>query len=191
MGEKAFYFNMSTCIGCHTCQIACKDKNNLEVGTTFRHVDSYESGAYPAPKLYHVSRSCNHCANPACVANCPTGAMYKAEDGSVQHDDELCIGCQSCVNSCPYEVPQYLEEDNIVHKCDMCTTLTAKGEQPACVAACQTRALEWGDVDELQAAHPDAVSDIAALPSSEQTGPNLLIDPKPFAVEEAGTLKFY
>lgn len=191
MAEKAFYFDMAKCIGCHTCQIACKDKNALEVGTTFRHVDSYETGSFPAVKLYHVSRSCNHCANPACVANCPTGAMYKAEDGSVQHNDEECIGCQSCVNSCPYEVPQYIEEANVVHKCDMCTALTARGEQPACVASCQTRALEWGNYDELLAAHPEAVRDIAVLPSSAETEPNLLIVAKDFAVSDTGEMKAY
>ena len=81
MGKKAFYFNMANCIGCRTCQIACKDVNDLEVGTLFRHVDSFETGAYPSAVLYHYSSSCNHCEEPACVANCPTGAMYIDEEG--------------------------------------------------------------------------------------------------------------
>lgn len=70
--------------------------------------------------MFHLNLSCNHCESPACVANCPTGAMYKDDDGTVQHDDEACIGCQTCVNSCPYGAPQFIEEDKIVQKCDTC-----------------------------------------------------------------------
>ena len=191
MARKAFYFDMTACIGCRTCQIACKDKNGLEVGTTFRHVDSYESGDYPLPTLYHYSSSCNHCANPACVAACPTGAMYIDADGTVQHDDALCIGCQTCGAACPYSVPQYVADLEVVHKCDMCRELTDNGEQPACVAACQTRCLQWGDYDELLAAHPDAVADIAILPDSSTTDPSVLITPKAFAVHDAGVKKHY
>ena len=56
----------------------------------------------PATFAYHVSAACNHCAAPACVANCPQGALDKDPDtGLVLHDDEKCIGCATCVNSCP------------------------------------------------------------------------------------------
>ena len=184
MGKKAFYFNMANCIGCRTCQIACKDVNDLEVGTLFRHVDSFETGAYPSAVLYHYSSSCNHCEEPACVANCPTGAMYIDEDdGTVQHDDSACIGCKTCQVSCPYSVPQYLEERGIVAKCSMCKPLRDAGEAPACVSTCLTRALEWGELEDLKAAHLDAVSDIACLPDSGVTSPAVLIDVKPAALE--------
>ena len=104
-----FYFDMTRCIGCRACQVACKDKNRLDVGTIYRTADSYEVGTFPKVKMYSFSTSCNHCQNPACVSACPVGAMYKAEDGTVLHDDKLCIGCQACVSACPYDVPQYIE----------------------------------------------------------------------------------
>lgn len=184
MAKQGFYFNQAACVGCKTCQVACKDKNDLEVGYLFRHVNDFESGEYPAPKLFHYAGTCNHCEMPACVANCSTGALYiDDEDGTVQYDTSKCDGCQSCVSACPYGVPVYFEEENVVRKCDACKTLRENGEQPACVAACPMRALEFGPIDELAAAHPDAVKDIAILPDSSTTGPCTLIDARPAALE--------
>lgn len=100
-----------------------------------------ENGAYPAAKMHSYSRTCNHCASPACVANCPTGAMYQADDGTVQHNDAECIGCQTCVNSCPYGIPQYDEEQNISRKCDSCKAYRDAGMNPVCVDACCIRVL--------------------------------------------------
>ena len=67
-----FYFDMTACIGCKTCQIACKDKNDLPLGTLYRNIESYETGEFPKPGAYHLSVSCNHCEKPACVEMCPT-----------------------------------------------------------------------------------------------------------------------
>ncbi len=111
MSKMGFYFNQKKCVGCRTCQVACKDKNDLEVGELFRHVTSYQAGKYPNAMLYHYAATCNHCMDPACVAACPNGAMYvDEEDGTVQHDDTKCLGCQYCVEACPYSVPVYIEE---------------------------------------------------------------------------------
>lgn len=184
MGRKGFYYNQTACIGCRTCQIACKDKNDLEIGTLFRQVVSYETGMYPEAHVYHYAATCNHCEMPACVAVCPDGAMYIDEDdGTVQHDDEKCIGCQYCVKACPYGVPQYIESLQKTHKCDACIQLRGAGEQPACVAACPMRALEFGPIEDLRAAHPDAVNQIVILPDASQTNPSVAIEPKAAALE--------
>ena len=71
---QGFYFNQQMCIGCRTCQVACKDKNDLEVGYLFRRVESFEVGEFPAPAIFHYSGACNHCHTPACVEVCPAGA---------------------------------------------------------------------------------------------------------------------
>ena len=178
-----FYFDMTRCIGCRACQVACKDKNNLEVGILFRKAKTYEGGSFPDVKLFNFSSTCNHCENPACVAICPTGAMYKAEDGTVIHDDDMCIGCKSCMTACPYEVPQFDEAASIVKKCDACAYLRAKGQKPACVDACPNRALDFGDLDELKAKYgSDLVSKVAVMPESP-TNPSVLIKSKDYAVE--------
>ena len=87
MGRLGFYFNMNTCLGCGACQVACKDLHGLQPGEFFRRVEtiSVETGG---KKIYaHYSGACNHCEDANCVKACPTGAMHKAADGTVVHDD--------------------------------------------------------------------------------------------------------
>ncbi|WP_434510293.1 DMSO/selenate family reductase complex B subunit [Desulfitobacterium sp. AusDCA] len=175
MAQLGFYYDMTVCTGCKVCQIACKDKNDLDVGPLFRKVFTFEGGTFPNPWAYNLSIACNHCAQPKCVPNCPTGALYKREkDGIVMHDRDKCIGCRLCTWSCPYGAPQYIEKLGKVGKCTLCADLLDKGEQPACVAACQMRALQFGDIEELRKKYGDN-ADIKPLPDSSMTHPSLTI----------------
>lgn len=179
MKKLGFYFNMDACIGCRTCQIACKDKNNLDVGVLYRKVRSYEAGDYPNPKYYHLASTCNHCENPACLEVCPTESYTVAEDGTVQHNWDTCIGCLACKDACPYDVPQHFEEAEKVHKCDFCKDLIDKGQNPVCVDSCLQRCIRWGSLDELKSKYgSDSVFEIPATPSADMTGPSVLITPK-------------
>ena len=180
-----FYFDMTRCVGCRACQVACKDRNNLDTGLIFRYAKTYETGSFPDVGMYNYSGSCNHCENPACITVCPTGAMYKAEDGTVIHDDDMCIGCKACMNICPYGAPTFDEVRAIVRTCDACASQRAKGENPVCVDACPSRALDFGERDELIAKYgEDLVKDLPILPDSSLTNPNTLIKAKPCALEE-------
>lgn len=177
MAQLGFYYDMTACTGCKTCQIACKDKNNLDVGKFFRKVHQFEGGQFPNPWVYNLSIGCNHCAEPKCVQNCPTGALHKLqENGIVLHDKEKCIGCRLCTWSCPYSAPQYFEDRGKAGKCDFCIELIDKGEEPACVAACQMRVLKFGDIEELRKEHGN-VADVKGLPDSGITKPSLVINP--------------
>lgn len=177
-----FYFDMTRCTGCRACQVACKDKNRLEVGNNYRVARTFSVGAFPSVAGYSVSTTCNHCTDAVCVANCPTGAMYKAEDGTVISDSEICIGCGTCVVFCPYEVPQILPA-GVCGKCDSCFVIRGKGEQPACVSACPSRALDFGEVSELEAKYgADLVNAITVWPDGE-TNPNTRIKAKAAALE--------
>lgn len=180
-----FYFDQSSCSGCRACQTACKDRNNLMVGQLYRKVSTYQTGSYPDARLYHYSATCNHCDRPLCVANCPKGAMYKDDDGTVQHDDSLCIGCGTCVEACPYGVPILLEDKGIAGKCDACKPYTDAGHKPVCVDACNMRCLDFGDIDELRAKYGEDA--VVAIPchSDGETGPNTLITPKTSALFES------
>ena len=81
-----FYFDMTRCSGCAACRTACQDRFDLfEVGFAPRRVHRYQTGTFPSVAGYVTSVSCNHCENPACVENCPTGAMFKNKDGLVLH----------------------------------------------------------------------------------------------------------
>lgn len=182
MGRKGFYFDMTSCIGCRTCQIACKDKNNLKVGIVFRRVRNFETGVYPNPGSYNYSSTCNHCEFPKCVEGCPTGALYIAEDKTVQQDKAKCIGCRYCTWNCPYGVPQFDPEIGKVSKCNMCKDLTDNGENPACVDACVMRCLKWGDLDKLRETYGgESINSLPFIPNSKITNPAVIIKPKSIA----------
>lgn len=172
-----FYVDMTRCIGCRTCQVACKDRHSLmQPGPRPRRVTTFETGSFPNVSLFHTTMSCNHCDDPACVKGCPTTAMHKAEDGTVVHDDTRCVLCRNCIASCPYGAPQFDDVRNMIVKCDGCKDLRDAGQEPNCVAACPMRAIEFGDIDELRAKHDgDLVNEIPALAPARYTHPNLLM----------------
>ncbi|AFQ45928.1 DMSO/selenate family reductase complex B subunit [Desulfosporosinus meridiei] len=177
MAQLGFYFDMTACSKCKTCQIACKDKNDLKLGALFRRVTSFEGGKFPSPWIYNLSIACNHCEKPKCVENCPSGALHKRADGIVMYDLDKCIGCRMCTWSCPYGAPQYIEELGKVRKCDLCADLIDKGQNPACVDACLMRVLKYGDIEELKKEY-GGTSDIKGLPDSSITHPSFIIKPK-------------
>jgi Fe-S-cluster-containing dehydrogenase component len=109
MSKMAMVIDLHKCVGCGACAIACKTENNTQRRTktqSFNWADfSYETtGRFP--KISHTSRPvlCNHCTDAACVEVCPAEpkAMFKTENGITMHNDDRCIGCQSCQDACPY-----------------------------------------------------------------------------------------
>jgi anaerobic dimethyl sulfoxide reductase subunit B (iron-sulfur subunit) len=117
-----------------------------------------------------------HCEKPACVHACPTGAMTKREDGIVFVDQKLCIGCRYCEWACPYGAPQFIEEQGVMSKCNLCMDLIDEGGKPACVEACVMRALDFGDIEELRAKYGDLAA-IEPLPDASITQPAMVITP--------------
>jgi len=183
MSQIGFYFNMDACVGCRTCQIACKDKSDLDLGPLFRIVDAYSVGTYPSVKAYYYSGSCNHCEVPACYGVCPTGAISKEDDGTVLIDVNECNSCGACIESCPYDAPKVVNAEGVVDKCDACVKLRAEGDNPSCVDSCPLRALDFGDIDELKQKYGEGLVNVIAPLPNPATGPALLINAKPVASE--------
>ena len=142
-GEQyAFEVNLDQCSGCKACITACHNENGLEEDETWRSVGLIHGGTTTQPVIQHVTSACHHCLDPACMNGCPVNAYEKDEKtGVVKHLEDQCIGCQYCMFTCSYNVPQYNKKKGIVHKCDMCISRLEAGEAPACARACPGQAI--------------------------------------------------
>ena len=94
--------DLSRCIGCSACTVACKAENNLPPGVVYRPVLEEELGTYPNVRMRFTPRPCMQCDEPPCVPVCPVSATYKRPDGIVEIDYKRCIGCRYCIAACPY-----------------------------------------------------------------------------------------
>lgn len=147
--KKTMVIDLDRCIGCYSCEMACKMENDVALGVYYNKVLTIgPMGTYPNIEQYNLPTICQQCYNPTCVDVCPTGASFKAADGTVMVDKELCIGCKYCMMACPYGARSYNAEQKVVEKCTLCAHLTAVGEQPACVKVCCGKCRFFGDIDD-------------------------------------------
>ncbi|HWY45124.1 MAG TPA: DmsC/YnfH family molybdoenzyme membrane anchor subunit [Candidatus Sulfotelmatobacter sp.] len=144
IGEQyRFHFDMTKCIGCKCCVVACNEQNGNPAHINWRRVGEIEGGWYPNTQRLHLSMGCNHCLEPTCLTGCPVDAYSKDPiTGVVILNAETCIGCQYCTWNCSYGVPQYNAERGVVGKCDMCHNRLTEGREPACVGACPEGAIQ-------------------------------------------------
>ncbi len=138
--------DLRRCIGCHTCSVACKAENAVPLSVFRSWVKIIEKGQHPNVSRSFLPSMCNNCEDPICVRNCPTQATYRREDGIVMQDPHRCIGCKYCIASCPYDVRHVHPVKHYVTKCTWCHHRIDVGLEPACVNACPTRALIFGDI---------------------------------------------
>ncbi len=195
------------CIGCRSCQVACKQSNGLEAETTkfFPKPGGYQNPARYSPRTftfvsYHesedaegapvwtfVKHQCLHCKETYCAYVCGPQIFSRTSTGVVACQSEYCIGCSACIDACPFGAPT-IDYWNLatpqVRKCTFCierqeteidqleldgkplsgAALARHRESlhtPACVKACPTDALRFGDRDALLA---EAKRRIAAEP---------------------------
>jgi tetrathionate reductase subunit B len=92
------------------------------------------------------------CDTPSCVAACPVDATYKQADGLVVIDPKKCIGCGNCITACPYRARYRNPVRHIADKCDFCEHRLKRGERPACVTTCPTKARTFGDLNDPNSA---------------------------------------
>ncbi len=166
---KGVLVDLTRCIGCRGCQVACKQWNeravkktsmygnftnppelNSECYTNIRYVEQDSGGA---PVWSFAKNQCLHCKNPACASVCPTAALKKTEAGPVIYNFERCIGCRYCMLACPFYVPKYEWEKAVPHvrKCTFCSDRVANGLVPACIKVCPTQTMYYSDFDDVRA----------------------------------------
>ena len=197
--QYGMVIDLKKCMGCQTCATSCKLANNLPSGNWWNvvYTDGGEtidtaSGEYPNCTLQHRPVACQHCAEPSCVAVCPTGATYKDEEtGIVMQDPETCIGCKSCIEACPHNVRVYNDGEpayaldfavgyvdapahiaNTVEKCTMCANLVKQDEQPMCVQACVGYARYFGDLDDPESEVSKLIVDRDSMQLLAEQGTN-------------------
>jgi formate dehydrogenase iron-sulfur subunit len=159
--------DVSRCIGCKACQVACAEWNDLrdEVGD---NVGIYDNPLDLTPNTWQVMRfneyeneqgnlewlirkdNCMHCAEPGCLEACPApGAIVQYANGIVDFNSEHCIGCGYCVTGCPFDVPRISEVDGKSYKCTLCSDRVFHGLEPACVKSCPTGSIMFGTRDDM------------------------------------------
>lgn len=166
--SKAVLVDLNRCMGCRACQVACKAWND-NPGEITLCLGCYDNPPYLSGDTWSLIKfaeaedadgklhwvfskwQCMHCEHPACVSACPVSALYKTESGAVVYDEKKCIGCRYCMMACPFQVPRVTWDDVLpkIRKCTLCADRTANDYEPACVKACPTDALVYGDRDAL------------------------------------------
>lgn len=176
--QYGMLIDTTRCMGCQTCVVSCKLSNAVPGDIYWGRVVSPDgdrvyrpSGTFPNVKLAFRPELCNHCGSPACVAECPTGAMHKRdEDGVVLSDPDVCIGCGTCVQACPYDVPRLDEEANRSSKCTLCYDRLAADKLPWCVQTCPGEARFVGDLNDPESEVARLIAEKGAKPIHEDFG---------------------
>jgi len=142
---QGFIFDLNKCTGCHACQIACTLENQVEWGTNWRQVITFNGNKNPELPCFHLSFACNNCMDAPCVKYCPSLAISKdKQSGVVLISDSKCIGCKYCSWVCPFDAPQFNYRSSIMEKCTLCNHRLQENLAPACVVLCPTDALQFG-----------------------------------------------
>ena len=165
--DVAKLIDISKCIGCKACQVACMQWNDLqgEIGhnhgdyqnprdlndTTWTLMRFYEVEPEPDRLEWLIRKDgCMHCADPGCLAACPApGAIVRYSNGIVDFHQEHCIGCGYCITGCPFDIPRLSKQDEKAYKCTLCSDRVAVGLAPACVKTCPTGAITFGGKAEM------------------------------------------
>ena len=160
--------DVTTCIGCKACEAACLEWNGYQFSrTTFNN--SYQTipetawnywnlikfneheRADGSPMLLMRKDQCMHCTDPGCLVACPAdGAIVQYSNGIVDFQQANCIGCGYCITGCPFNIPRFSPDARKVFKCTLCNDRVSRGLEPACIKACPTGCLHFGDKSDMK-----------------------------------------
>ena len=180
---KTVFVNPERCIGCRQCEFACAVEHS-ESRDPYQAVFEH---ALPRPRI-HVSpgramntsfpNRCRHCNPAPCQQVCPTGAISRAEGHDlVLMDAHRCIACAMCAMVCPFDVITFhtqgngMPEKTTAIKCDGCIERVRADREPACVEACKSGALVYGELNELIADGRMRETDVVLAAAAELEPP--------------------
>ena len=171
--------DVSRCIGCKACQVACLEWNDLREEVGENH-GVYDNPGDLTPASLTVMRfsewinpetdqlewlirkdGCMHCEDPGCLKACPApGAIVQYSNGIVDFVQENCIGCGYCIKGCPFNIPRISQVSEKAYKCTLCSDRVAVGQGPACAKACPTQAIAFGTKAEMKAHAEKRIEDL-------------------------------
>jgi formate dehydrogenase beta subunit len=166
--EVCKYIDVTTCIGCKACEVACVEWNDMPFQQT-SFDNTYQTMPDTAWNYWNLIKfheyqpdngnlmwlmrkhQCMHCEDPGCLRACPAdGAIVQYTNGIVDFQQENCIGCQYCVSGCPFDIPKFNSLTKKVYKCTLCSDRVGQGLEPACIKACPTGCLKFGTKDDMR-----------------------------------------
>jgi len=185
MARYGLVIDESRCTGCYACVVACKAENSTRPGISWIRIQEEEKGEYPEVSKRYTPLLCLQCGKMPCAKVCPPGAIASGNGGIASIDPDKCLRCENppCVEACPFGVllvnkgrnayfTGYLtpfekeayeaHQDGLVEKCTLCEHRIATGQLPACVQACPSQAMLFGD-------HDDPESDLSKVISKGRT----------------------
>ncbi len=195
--KHGFFTDVTLCIGCKACEVACKQWNELPsdgydltgnsydntgrlAANTWRHVAFVEQMDRMTPaesRWMMMSDVCKHCTHAGCLEACPTGAIVRNEFDDVYVQPDICNGCGYCVPSCPFGVVAVAPKEGVAQKCTLCYDRQKDGLEPACAKSCPTDSIQFGPIEELKAKAKERVERLQAqgqhveLYGVDETGP--------------------
>ena len=164
--EVVKLIDVSKCIGCKACQVACMEWNDTRdaIGTNHGVYDNptdLTENSWTVMRYAEVKTErglewlirkdgCMHCTDPGCLKACPApGAIVQYSNGIVDFHEENCIGCGYCITGCPFNIPRLSKKNSKVYKCTLCSDRVAVGLEPACVKTCPTGAIVFGTKEDM------------------------------------------
>ncbi len=159
--------DVSVCIGCKACEVACKEWNDLPPNPDRDFLGTYQTRPDLEWDFWQLIKfnevvvdgqlewtmtkyQCMHCEEPGCLIACPApGAIVQYENGIVDFVQENCIGCGYCITGCPFNVPRFNPMNRKVYKCTLCSDRVNAGLEPACAKTCPTNAIHFGTKEQL------------------------------------------
>ena len=175
----AFVIDQSRCFGCHACSLACKSEHEVPLGSYRTWVKYVEKGYFPDVRRTFSVLRCNHCENPPCVEVCPVTALFQRDDGIVDFDRDVCIGCKACMQACPYDALYIHADRNTAEKCNFCAHRVEIELEPPCATVCPAEAILVGDLDD----QASRVAQIVATKKVDVRKPEKGTIPKVFYIE--------
>ena len=172
---KAFLIDLTKCVGCHDCQIGCKDEHcdqawlpyaeaEPEVGQFWLKLKQFERGAGSHVRVTYMPTLCNHCENAPCMAAAKDGAVYRRDDGLVIIDPVKSKGQRAIIEACHYHCVYWNDALDIPQKCTGCAHLLDDVDSPIrvprCVDNCHVDVILFGeeadlDLEGTEVLHPE------------------------------------